>query len=115
LAPQVRAGKLRALGTSGTKRTTILPDVPTVEEGGVAGYDAGNWIGLAAPGGTPPAIIALLQKEVSAMLENHEHRKQIVLEGAELMRMTPAEFASFMENETAKWGRVVKQAGIKAE
>ena len=113
LAPQVRAGKLRALGTSGTKRTTILPDVPTVEEGGVAGYDAGNWIGLAAPGGTPPAIIALLQKEVSAMLENPEHRKQIALEGSELMRMTPAEFATFMDNGMVKWGRVVKPPGSR--
>jgi tripartite-type tricarboxylate transporter receptor subunit TctC len=115
LAPQVRAGKLRALGTSGTKRTTILPDVPTVEEGGVTGYDAGNWIGLAAPAGTPPAIIALLNKELSAMLDNPEYQKQIAIEGAELLRMSPDAFATFMDGETVKWGRVVKQAGIKAE
>ena len=66
LSPHIRGGKLRAIGVSGTKRSAVLPDVPTIEEGGVPGYDAGNWIGIAAPAGTPAAIVARLHKEISA-------------------------------------------------
>ena len=115
LSPHIRGGKLRAIGISGTKRSAVLPDVPTIEEGGVPGYDAGNWIGLAAPAGTPDAIVARLHKEISGMLELPEIQKQIASDGSEIMRMSPAEFATYMDNEMAKWGRVVKTAGIKAQ
>jgi tripartite-type tricarboxylate transporter receptor subunit TctC len=115
LAPHIRGGKLRALGVSGSKRSDVLPEIPTIEEGGVPGYDAGNWIGLAAPAGTPAAIIARLHKEISAMLDLPDVQKQIAADGSEIMRMTPAAFATYMDNEMAKWGRVVKQAGIKAQ
>ncbi len=115
LAPHIRGGKLRALGVSGTKRSPVLPDVPTIEEGGVPGYDAGNWIGIAVPAGTPEAIIARLHKEISAMQELPAIRKQLTNDGAEIMRMSPSEFGAYMDTEMAKWGRVVKQAGIKAQ
>lgn len=115
LAPHIRGGKLRAIGVSGTKRSAVMPDVPTIEEGGVPGYDAGNWIGLAAPAGTPDAIVARLHKEISAMLALPAVQKQIASDGSEIMRMSPAEFAAYMNNEMAKWGRVVKTAGIKAQ
>ena len=115
LSPHIRGGKLRAIGVSGTKRSAVLPDVPTIEEGGVPGYDAGNWIGLAAPAGTPAAIVARLHKEISAMLELPDIQKQIASDGSEIMRMSPAEFAAYMDNEMAKWGRVVKTAGITAQ
>ncbi len=115
LAPHIRGGKLRAIGVSGTRRSAVLPEVATIEEGGVPGYDAGNWIGVAAPAGTPDAIVARLHKEISAMLDQPEVQKQIAADGSEIMRMSPAAFATYMDNEMAKWGRVVKQAGIKAQ
>jgi tripartite-type tricarboxylate transporter receptor subunit TctC len=115
LSPHIRGGKLRAIGVSGSKRTPVLPDVPTTEEGGVPGYDAGNWIGLAAPAGTPPAIVARLHKEISGMLDQPAIQKQIASDGSEILRMSPAEFGTFMDNEMAKWGKVVKTAGIKAQ
>lgn len=115
LAPHIRGGKLRALGTSGTKRSQTLPEVPTIEEGGVPGYDAGNWIGIVAPAGTPAPIVARLHKEITAMLDLPEIQKQIAADGSDIMRMSPSEFATYMDNEMARWGRVVKQAGIKAQ
>jgi tripartite-type tricarboxylate transporter receptor subunit TctC len=115
LSPHIRGGKLRAIGVSGKKRSDVLPDVPTIEEGGVPGYDAGNWIGIAAPAGTPAPIVARLQKEISGMLDLPDIQKQIASDGSEILRMSPSEFAKYMDDEMAKWGRVVKQAGIKAQ
>ncbi|MCC6887625.1 MAG: tripartite tricarboxylate transporter substrate binding protein [Hyphomicrobiales bacterium] len=115
LAPHIRAGKLRALGVSGTKRSSVLPEVATIQEGGVPGYDAGNWIGIAAPSGTPDAIVARLHKEITGILDQPDIQKQLAADGSEIMRMSPAEFATYMEREMVKWGRVVKQAGIKAQ
>jgi tripartite-type tricarboxylate transporter receptor subunit TctC len=115
LSPHIRGGKLRALGVSGKKRSAVMPDVPTIEEGGVPGYDAGNWIGIAAPAGTPAAIVAKLHKEITGMLDQPAIQKQIAADGSEIMRMSPSEFAAYMEKEMAKWGKVVKQAGIKAQ
>jgi tripartite-type tricarboxylate transporter receptor subunit TctC len=115
LGPHIRNGKLRALGTSGKKRTAVMPDVPTIEEGGVAGYQAGNWIGVAAPAGTPEPVVAKLHKEITAMLDLPEIQNQIAADGSEIMHMSPSEFTAYMESEMVKWGRVVKQAGIKAQ
>jgi tripartite-type tricarboxylate transporter receptor subunit TctC len=115
LAPHVRGGKLRALAVSGAKRSAMLPDIPTFDEGGVSGYEAGNWIGLAAPAGTPDHIIALLHKEISAMQDLPETQERLANDGATLVKMTPAEFGAYMAQELEKWGRVVKQAAIKPE
>jgi tripartite-type tricarboxylate transporter receptor subunit TctC len=115
LAPHIRGGKLRAIGVSGKMRSPILPEVPTIEEGGVTGYEAGNWYGLAAPAGTPDAIIAKLHKEISIMQDLPEIQKVIANDGANIVRMSPREFAAFMDNELAKWGEVIKRAGIKAQ
>jgi tripartite-type tricarboxylate transporter receptor subunit TctC len=115
LSPHIRGGKLRAIGVSGKKRSAVLPDVPTIEEGGVPGYDAGNWIGIAAPAGTPAAIVNRLNKEILAMLDLPEIQKQIASDGSEIIRMSPAEFGTYMDNEMAKWGKVVKTAGITAQ
>jgi tripartite-type tricarboxylate transporter receptor subunit TctC len=115
LGPHIRGGKLRALGTSGKKRTAALPGVPTIEEAGVPGYQAGNWIGVAAPAGTPAAVVERLQKEIAAMLDRPDIQKQIAADGSEIMHMSSSEFAAYMDNEMAKWGRVIKQAGIKAQ
>jgi tripartite-type tricarboxylate transporter receptor subunit TctC len=111
----LRSGKLRALGVGAATRSTTLPDVPTVSESGLPGYEAANWIGIVAPAGTPAAIIEKLQKEISLMQDTPEAKKQFANEGAEELRMSSADFGKFIASETAKWGRVVKEAGIKAQ
>jgi tripartite-type tricarboxylate transporter receptor subunit TctC len=113
--PHVRSGKLRALGTGGLKRSPILPDVPTIAEAGVPGYEAVNWWGIVAPAGTPPAIIARVNKEIEAVQQSAEVQKQFAAEGAEPVAMAPAEFGGYMVSEMNKWEKVVKQGGIKAE
>jgi tripartite-type tricarboxylate transporter receptor subunit TctC len=111
----LRSGKLRAVGVGATQRSELLPDVPTVSEAGLPGYEAANWIGIVAPAGTPPAVVALLHKEISAMQKSPEVIKQFTKQGAAMMQMSSDQFAKFMVSETAKWGRVVKEAGIKAQ
>jgi len=113
--PHIRSGKLKALGVGGAKRNPALPDVPTIAEAGVPGYEASNWWGILAPAGTPAPILDRLHRELSAVLDSPETRKRFELEGAEVVRMSPPEFANFVAQETVKWTRVVKDAGIKAE
>ena len=113
--PHVRTGKLKALGVTDTRRTALLPDVPTIAESGVPGYAAANWWGIAAPAGTPQPIIAKLHKEITAVLNSPEVQKQFASDGAEIVQMSTPEFAKFIESELAKWGRVVKEAKIKLE
>jgi tripartite-type tricarboxylate transporter receptor subunit TctC len=111
----VRSGKLRALGVGAERRSFALPDIPTVTEAGVPGYKAANWIGIMAPAGTPEAVVALLHKEISAIQDSSELRQRFAAEGVEVMRMSVAEFGAYAVSEHARWGRVVKEAGIKAE
>src|SRR5712692_6541748 len=113
--PHIKSGKLRALGTGGSKRTTVLPDVPTIAEAGVPGYEAVNWWGIVAPAGTPQAIIDKLHKDIAAVQASPEVQKQFSAEGAEIVQMAPGEFGTFMEREMKKWERVVKEGKIKAE
>src|SRR5207244_5050638 len=113
--PHVRSGKLRALGVGGKSRIAALPDVPTFSEGGLSGAEATNWWGMVAPVGTPAAVLERLQKEIAAVVESPEMQKRFQLEGAEPLRMTPREFGALIAADTAKWTRVVKEAGIKAE
>jgi tripartite-type tricarboxylate transporter receptor subunit TctC len=115
MVPQVRSGKLKALGVSSAKRVPAMPDVPTITESGVPGYEVSNWWGILAPAGTPPPVLERLYKEITALLDSTETRKRFELEGAEVVRMKPDEFASFVTKETEKWTRVVKEAGIKPE
>jgi tripartite-type tricarboxylate transporter receptor subunit TctC len=111
----IRSGKLRALGVGATQRSAALPDVPTIAEAGVPGYQAANWIGIMAPAGTPAPIIALLHREISAIQDAAEIRTRFATEGVDVMKMSVAEFGAFAVSEHAKWGKVVKDAGIKAE
>ncbi len=113
--PHIRSGKLKALGTGGAKRNPVLPDVPTIAEAGVPGYEAVNWWGLVAPAGTPAPIIARLHKAVQEVQDAPDVQKQFSSEGAEIVRMGSAEFGAYIENEMKKWQRVVKEGGIKAE
>jgi len=113
--PHVKSGQLRALATGGAKRNPVLPDVPTIAESGVSGYEANNWWGMLAPAGTPPAIVEKLNKAISAALDALELQKQFEVEGASVVKMAPAEFGAYIESETAKWGRVVKEGHIMAQ
>jgi len=110
-----RSGKLRPIAVGGTNRTPALPDVPTVAESGLPGYAASNWIGIVAPAGTPAAIVAKLHKELSAIQDSPELKKQFAHEATEVVRMSSAEYGKFIASETVKWGRVVKEGGIKAQ
>jgi tripartite-type tricarboxylate transporter receptor subunit TctC len=108
-------GQLRALGTGGAHRSPVLPDVPTIAEAGLTGYEANNWWGVVAPAGTPPAIVEKLHKEITAVQNSEQTKKQFAAEGAEVVQMSSAEFGAFMASETVKWQRVVKESGMKAE
>jgi tripartite-type tricarboxylate transporter receptor subunit TctC len=111
----VRNGQLRALGTGGSHRSSVLPDVPTIAEAGLPGYEATNWWGIVAPAGTPPAIVEKLHNVISAVQNSEQTKKQFATEGAEIVQMGSAEFGTFMASEIKKWERVVKESGIKAE
>ena len=115
MLPQIRAGRLKALGIGSAKRSVALPEVPTIDEAGVPGYEASNWWGILAPAGTPPAVLERLHKELAVILASAETQKRFQTEGAEAVHMNPEEFGRFIAAETAKWARVVKEAGIRAE
>jgi tripartite-type tricarboxylate transporter receptor subunit TctC len=108
-----RSGKLRAVAVGSKTRNALIPDVPTIDESGLPGYEFANWIGIVAPAGTPAAIVERLHKELTAIQNSPEMQKSFANEGAEVVRMTPAEYGQFIASETAKWGRVVKEGGIK--
>jgi tripartite-type tricarboxylate transporter receptor subunit TctC len=112
--PHAKSGKLRLLATSGSKRSSLFPDVPTVAET-VPGYDATNWWGLVAPAGTPAAVVSKLHSELEALLKSAETKKRLESEGADVVRMDPAEFGRFLSAEMVKWTKVVREAGITAE
>ena len=113
--PHIRSGKLKPLGTGGAKRSAILPDIPTIAEAGVPGYEMANWWGIVAPAGTPQAIVDKLAAEIAAVLSSPETQKVFSNEGAEVVQKAGAEFGRFIESELAKWQRVVKEAKIKAD
>jgi tripartite-type tricarboxylate transporter receptor subunit TctC len=113
--PHIQAGKLRALGVGGKKRTPILPDVPTIDEAGVPGYEATNWWGLVAPAGVPQAIVDRLRQEIAVVQQAKPVLEQFAREGADIVQMTQAEFAAFIEAEMNKWQRVVRESGMKPE
>ena len=113
--PHIKSGKVKALGTGGAKRSASLPDVPTIAEAGVPGYEANNWWGVIAPAGTPRPIIDRLYKEISAILSSADTQKVFGDQGAEIDKLGPAEFGPYIVAETAKWGKVIKEANIKGE
>jgi tripartite-type tricarboxylate transporter receptor subunit TctC len=113
--PHIRSGKLKALGVSDTRRTHLLPDVPTIAESGVPGYQAANWWGIGVPAGTPQPIVDKLYTAIAKVLEADDVKKQFDTDGASIVRMNPAEFTKFFADEYEKWGKVVKEAKMKPE
>ncbi len=115
MAPNARAGQVRALATTGLKRSTVLPDVPTVDEAGVPGYEATIWLGLMAPKGTPQAIVDKLNAEIEKILRRDDIRQAWEQQGAQPMIMSPAEFDAYLRKDIEKWAHVVKVSGAKVE
>jgi tripartite-type tricarboxylate transporter receptor subunit TctC len=113
--PHVDSKRLKLLGIGGAKRAKIYPNVPTIAEAGVPGYDSSNWWGLLAPAKTPHAVVNRLRAESSKILASAEVQKKLESQGAETVKMSPEEFGRFIKAETVKWSKVVKEAGIKAE
>jgi tripartite-type tricarboxylate transporter receptor subunit TctC len=113
--PQVRSGRLRALGVGSLTRNPVLPDVPSIAEAGVPGYETVNWFGLVAPAGTPAALVERLHREVAAVQSLPEVRKQFDADGAAVLQMTPAKFGAYMVADMKKWEGVVKGSGIKPQ
>ena len=112
---QIRAEKVRALATGGAKRAAILPDLPTIAEAGVPGYEASNWWAIAAPAGTPHAVLARLNTEVTSFLRLPETQKRFIDDGAEVDIKSPEEIRRMIPAEMAKWAKVAKAAGMHAE
>jgi len=115
MAPHVRAGKLRALGSTGKARSSVLPDVPTVGEAGVAGYEAVIWLGILAPAGTPRAIVERLNAEITKITASAEMRDAWAKQGATAMSMTTEEFGRYLREDIEKWSRIVKVSGARAD
>jgi tripartite-type tricarboxylate transporter receptor subunit TctC len=115
MASNVKAGQVRALGTSASKRSTVLPEVPTIAEAGVPGYDSTIWLGIMAPAGTPKPIIDKLNAEINKAINRPDVREAWDKQGAVPLAMTPAEFDAYLRKDIDKWAQVVKSAGIKPE
>lgn len=114
-APHAKSGKIRALAVTSTKRVAALPDVPTVAESGLPLYEYWGWMGLAAPAGTPGNIVARLNSEMVKILRTPEAREWFAEQGGEPVGDTPQEFAAYIKAEHAKWGPIIRDAGIKAD
>lgn len=111
----VRGGKLTPLAVSTSKRSAMLPTTPTLDEAGIKGIDTGIWLGLFAPVGTPPAIVARLNSEINKVLQMPDVREKLINGGVTPMGGSPEEFTSFVRADYARWGKIVKDSGVKLE
>jgi tripartite-type tricarboxylate transporter receptor subunit TctC len=112
MASNVKAGQVRALGTSASKRSTVLPDVPTIAEAGVPGYESTIWLGIVGPAGLPAAVAQKLNAEIDKVLKRPDVQAAWAQQGAVPMIMSPAEFDQFVRADIEKWAHVVKVAGL---
>jgi tripartite-type tricarboxylate transporter receptor subunit TctC len=113
--PHIRSGRFRALAVLGRQRSAVLPDVPTVHESGVPGYDLTNWFALALPAGAPPGLAERIAADVAKALAMPDVRDRIASMGATAVGDTPKSFGEFMRAESAKWAKLIAEAGIKAQ
>jgi len=111
----IKSGKVRALGVTTLKRSATLPDVPTVAESGLPGFDVANWLGVYAPANTPKTVIQRLNAELAAVMADADIRRQLIEQGVEPMHTTPEELAALMRRDTAKWAKIVKVSGAKLD
>jgi len=115
LYPQIKSGRLRGIAVTSLQRAAALPDVPTISESGVPGFDVTSWFGVFAPARTSNAIVMKLNAQIRAMLDAPQVRQRLISQGADPASNTPEQFAAFVESEKAHWSKVVKDAGIQPE
>jgi tripartite-type tricarboxylate transporter receptor subunit TctC len=115
ILPHIKAGRLRALAVTGRDRSALLPEVPTLAESGLPGYEAGSWYGILAPAGTPGAIVARLNAEINAAIRQPEVRERLAAEGAEVVGGTPEQFAAHIRGELGRTKKLVREAGLRIE
>jgi len=113
--PHVQSGKLKVIGVSKATRVPLLPNVPTIAEQGVKGFESGTWQGLMVPANTPPAVLAKLSAELTRIIRSPEVRERLVSQGAEVYTMNPAEMSAFFERERKNWASVVAQGGVRLD
>ena len=115
MSEQAKAGKVRALATSGKTRSGVTPNLPTLSEAGVPGYESVIWLGIVAPKGTPPAVVNRLNAEIGKIVNNPEVRAEWARQGASPMTMTSDEFSRYVAADIAKWEKVIKVSGAKPD
>jgi tripartite-type tricarboxylate transporter receptor subunit TctC len=113
--PHVRSGRLKAIAVSSKTRSALAPEIPTVDEAGVPGYDVAVWFGVLTVAGTPPDIVQRLNTEVTKILKSEDVKDRFAKAGVEVVAGTPAQFSGFLKSEVARWAKVVQDAGIKAD
>lgn len=113
--PLIKAGRLRALGVSSRQRSTLAPELPTISESGVRGFDASAWYGVVVPAGTPSAIVVKINADIVRILHLPEIKERMSNQGVELVGSTPQQFAEFIKSEMVKWGKVVKASGARVD
>ena len=113
--PQLKSGRVKVIGVMSKERSTLAPDLPTLNESGVPGFESGGWFGILAPAGTPPAVLARLNAEITAVLRLPEVRERFLAVGLEPLPGTPEQLASYMVKETVKWAKVIKDSGAKID
>jgi tripartite-type tricarboxylate transporter receptor subunit TctC len=111
--PAVKDGKLKAIAISSAKRFAAAPDIPTVAESGVPGFETGSWQGIVAPAGTPPEVVRKIHASVTAILASPEMKEKLIASGAEVRPQSPEQFGAFIRDEKARWAKVVKESGAK--
>ena len=112
---QAKAGKVRALATSGKTRSAVTPNLPTVSEAGVPGYEAVIWLGVMAPKGTPPAVVSKLNAEIAKVVNRPATREEWAKQGASAMAMSADDFSKYVADDIAKWEKVIKVSGAKPD
>ena len=113
--PHVRTARLRAIAVSTTKRSAVAPDVPTMVEAGMPGFDLPTWYGVLAPAGTPREVVAKLTSEIRSLLTLPDVKVRLLREGADPAPSTPDQFLQFIQSEIAKYASIIKEAGVRAE
>ena len=113
--PQIKTGRLRALAVTSARRTPLAPQLPTMAEAGIAGFEVSSWFGLLAPAGTSRAVLARLNKEVVTALHVPDVRERFLSQGLEPVSSSPEEFAAYIRSEMTRWGEIVKESGASAD